>query len=171
MQEYHSQHHTSPLIVLKNMRLSYFKDDTSTGFYVVTSLQRQWRFDRLDLILDMVKEAQGHFHFYKRNVGNNRTQMTLRTTDSNGNTLHHLTAWDFRWKDLMRALIRIQRFVIGRKLQMIGSTTHQQAHSTERRRDIFKIKPLIQFKKLQLLPADIMDYVIDLYFNGKSLHN
>jgi len=167
MQEYHSQHHASPLIVLKNMRLSYFKDDTSTGFYVVTSLQRQCRFDRLDLILDMVKEAQGHFHFYKRNVGNNRTQMTLRTTDSNGNTLHHLTAWDFRWKDLMRALIRIQRFVIGRKLQMIGSTTHQ-AHSTERKRDIFKIKPLIQFKKLQLLPSYIMEHVIDLYFYGKG---
>ena len=164
MQEYHSQHHTSPLIVLKNMRLSYFKDDTSTGFYVVTSLQRQYRFDRLDLILDMVKEAQGHFHFYKRNVGNNRTQMTLRTTDSNGNTLHHLTAWDFRWKDCIRAVLKVQGFVISRKLQMIGFT---QAHSTTKR-DIFRIKPLIEFKKLQLLPADIMDYVIDLYFDPKN---
>jgi hypothetical protein len=154
MQEYHSRNHASPLIVLKHMRLSYFKDDTSTGYYVCTSLHNTRRFDRMDLILDMVlHQLGGDFQF---TIKRDSHEMRLQTTDSLGNTLHYMTAWDFRWKDCIKALIKIQRFVIAKKLQKVGCTPNQ---------DTFKIQSLIQFKKFQLLPSDIMDYIIDLYFD------
>jgi hypothetical protein len=130
MQEYHSKHHASPLIVLKYMRLSYFKDDTSTGFYVVTSLQSKRRFDRLDLILDMVlHEQQGNFKLSMKHDGSG---MTLQTTDSTGSILHCLTAWDFRWKDCIKAVLKLQRYVIAQKLQKVGCRMQSQSRHIQR---------------------------------------
>jgi hypothetical protein len=151
MQKYYSKHHASPLIVLKYMRLGYFQDDTSTGFYVCVTLHNKRRFDRLDLILDTVQEKQGDFKLCFQNGHEPR----LQTTDKTGNLIHYLIAWEFRWKDCMKALLKIQRFVIAKKLKKVGCNPCQ---------DIFKIKSLIQFKKSQILPSEIMEYILDLYW-------
>jgi hypothetical protein len=110
------------------------------------------RFDRLDIILDVTRQRQGDFQF---SIREGYGMMTLRTTDSLGNTMHYLTAWDFRWKECIRALVKIQRFFLSRKLGKVGSNPNQ---------DVFKIKPIAQFKKSKLFPLDIIYYIMDIYF-------
>ncbi len=149
MQEYYSKYHSHPLIVLPMMKLYYFKNDTSIGFYVVTSVQYQRRYDSMHLLIQEIQQQQGNFQILsKANHG-----MTFRTIDQCGNTVHFLTAWNFRWKDCMKVILKLQRFRISKKLKRIGL-----------KQDVFKIKPMIEFLKTECLPMDIMNSIVDIYF-------
>ncbi len=116
-----------------------------------------------DVLIDQTSsliwhEQQGDFKISIKHDGHG---MTLQTTDSTGNILHYLTAQNIRWKNCIKAVLKVQRYVIAKKLQNVGCSPNE---------DTFKIKSLIQFKKFQLLPYDIMDWIIDLYFDPNHKH-
>ncbi len=110
--EYYTARHAQPLVVLPKLRLCYFKpvDNKAVerGYYIIGSRKKyraRLRFDKLDLILDDAIQMNGDFSFYdKPGYG-----MTFLTYSQSGAVDQHVTAWDFRWNDCLKALLKIQK--------------------------------------------------------------
>jgi hypothetical protein len=99
---------------------------------VVTKLLPSWfakkygalsRFDKLNIILDDVIQINGDFSFYEKpGYG-----MTFLTYSQSGDVdqLEHVTAWDFRWNDCMKALLKIHFFF---KIKLVKKTKKKVLH-------------------------------------------
>lgn len=153
-------HEGSALVVLTSMKLCYFKNDITRGFYFVVNMHnKKTRFDDMFSLFEHITDNDYDFLIHDTSCYGS----ILKVTNKDRHLVICSTSWDFRWLDFIEALVKLQRKIkavlLSKRLKMTGKKLNVSDKEAFR-----GVKNLSTFKKLHLFSADVLHIIIEQYY-------